>query len=137
MALDQYIKRPDDMVSYLSNNAWHFNKKACMFAVSKMKRKNPATNKMERIDPYSKEQIEEMLSKNGIVLENNKGWDFVFVANMARADFWKSSIEDERHLALYVKDVVDDNDQEDGFIFRRWYSDMIGSGEPIPWDDMI
>ena len=86
MALDQYIRRPDDMVSYLSNNAWHFNKKSCMFAVSKMKRKNPATNKLERIDPFTKEQTEELLTKNGIMLENNKGWDFVYVANMAKAD---------------------------------------------------
>lgn len=125
------------MISYISNNGWHFNKKMCDFAVKKMRRKNPATNKMEKIEAYSKDQVEEILTKNNIILEKNKGYDFVFVANMAKADFWKSSIEDERHLALYVKDVVDDEDQGEGFIFRRWYSDMIGNDEPVMWEDML
>ncbi len=125
------------MVSYLSNNAWHFNKKACDFAVSLMRRHSSATNKMERIDAYSKDQVEDLLTKHGITLENNKGYDFVYVCNMAIADFWKSSIEDERHLALYVKDVIDDVDAPDGNVFRRWYSDMIAKGMPINWDVLI
>lgn len=137
MALDKFVKRPEEMILYLNNNSWHFNKKACEFAVSIMRKKNTATNKLEKIDFISKDQIEDMLTKNGIVLEKNKGYDFVFVFNMAKADFWKSSIEDERHLSLYVKDVIDDPDQEDGFIFRRWYSDTINSDIPIIWEDLI
>lgn len=137
MSLDQHIQRPEDMVSYLSNYGWHFNKKMCEFASKMMKRKNPTTEKMEKIEPFNKDQVEAILSRQKVSLENSKGYDLVFVANMAMADFWQSSIEDEKHLALYIKDVVDDPDQEDGFIFRRWYSDMIGSGEPIEWEDML
>lgn len=125
------------MISYLSTYGWHFSKKMCEYAAKKMKRKNAATNKIEKIEPYTKDQVEELLSKQGIIIDNNKGYDFVFVANMVKADFWKSSIEDEKHLALYIKDVIDDPDQEDGFVFRRWYSDMIGAGEPILWEDML
>lgn len=135
--LDQYIKRPDDMVSYLSNYGWHFNKKACDFAVSKMKKKSSATGKMESIDPWNKEQVEEVLKKSSIMLENSNLYDFVYVANMCRADFYKSSIPDEMHLAMYVKDVIDDPDASDGFIFRRWYSDMRGKGEGIPWEELL
>lgn len=54
-----------------------------------------------------------MLAKYGVTLENNVDYDYVYVANMGKADLLKSSITDEQHLALYVKDVVDANDAEE------------------------
>lgn len=42
------------MEAYLSNFGWHFNKKMCDFAVSLMKKINPATGKKERIDLFQK-----------------------------------------------------------------------------------
>ena len=137
MALDQYIKRPEEMVSYLSNYGWHFNKKSCEWATSHMYKNNPIASTKEKFQSVPKETVDEMLKKHGIKLDKNKGWDYVYVWNMGAADFLNSSILDEQHLAMYVKDVIDDVDQTDGFIFRRWYSDMIGSGTPIIWEDLI
>ena len=54
------------MEAYLSNFGWHFNKKMCDFAVSLMKKINPATGKKERIEPISKEKVEELLTKYGM-----------------------------------------------------------------------
>ena len=125
------------MEAYLSNFGWHFNKKMCDFAVSLMKKINPATGKKERIEPISKEKVEELLTKYGVKLDNNSLYDFVYVANMGKADFFKSSIPDEQHLAVYVKDVIDDPDTPDGTTMRRWYAIMIAAGEPIEWDEMI
>ena len=125
------------MEAYLSNFGWHFNKKMCDFAVSLMKKINPATGKKERIEPISKEKVEELLTKYGMKLDNNSLYDFVYVANMGKADFFKSSIPDEQHLAVYVKDVIDDPDAPDGTTMRRWYATMIAAGEPIEWDVMI
>lgn len=125
------------MEAYLSNFGWHFNKKMCDFAVSLMKKINPATGKKERIEPISKEKVEELLTKYGVKLDNNSLYDFVYVANMGKADFFKSSIPDEQHLAVYVKDVIDDLDAPDGTTMRRWYATMIAAGEPIEWDEMI
>lgn len=105
-------------------------------AVSMMKKKG-TSGKMEKIEPYSKEQVDELLKKNGVELENAIGYDHVYVANMVKADRWKSSVEDERHLALAIKDEIDDPDQADGFIMRRWYSDMVGAGIPVMWDDIL
>lgn len=34
---------PSDMRAYLRNYGHHFSRKACQFAISKMKRMNPAT----------------------------------------------------------------------------------------------
>lgn len=125
------------MEAYLSDFGWHFNKKMCDFAVSLMKKINPATGKKERIEPISKEKVEELLTKYGMKLDNNSLYDFVYVANMGKADFFKSSIPDEQHLAVYVKDVIDDPDAPDGTTMRRWYATMIAAGEPIEWDEMI
>ena len=56
---------------------------------------------------------------------------------MGNNDFLGSSIIDEKHLALYVKDVIDDEDGYDGIVFNRWYADTVTSGIPIEWDEML
>lgn len=98
---------------------------------------NSVTKRDERIEYIDKEKVEEMLSKHNVTLENNAGYDHVYVANMARADYYKSSIEDEAHLSLFIKDMVDDSDQKDGFIFNRFYADMTHNGIGIPWDEIL
>ncbi len=135
--LDAYDERPREMRTYLANNGWNFNKKACDMAVSGMRRKNPATGKLEKIEPYNKEQVEDLLNKYGVKLENNVGYNFVYVCNMGRADYLKSSITDEAHLALYVKDVIDDPDNEGGNVFRKWYADCIANEEIVDWDEIL
>lgn len=71
----------------------------------------------------SKDDIEDILKKNNIVLENNVGYDAVYIAHMCLADFYGSSITEEKQMAQFIKDYVDDEDQQDGFIFNRFYAD--------------
>ena len=56
---------------------------------------------------------------------------------MCEADFLGSSIVDEMHRMLFVKDMIDDPDAVDGFIFNRFYSDCCLKGEPIDWEGLI
>lgn len=128
---------PRDMLKYLKNYGFHFNKAACEDAVKKLRRRNPATGKNEPIDVKSKDEIEQILTRLNIKLERNTLYDFVWVYNMLLSDFWKSGIDDEIHLAKATKDVIDDPDQRDGFIFNRWISDRMFNGEPIEWADLI
>ena len=93
--------------------------------------------KYEWPEPYTKEQVDEMLKKYNITLENNVGHDYCFVANMGKADYLKSSIPDEQHLAMYVKDVIDDPDAGDGVTMRRWYATMVANGEIVEWSEMM
>ena len=53
------------------------------------------------------------------------------------SDYLGSSIEDEYHLALYIKDTVDDIDADSGTTFRRWMQTMIGNGNPIDWYEIV
>lgn len=128
ISLDTYDDRPASMKRYLKYYGQHFNKKLCDFAVSKMDHGK---------SPVSKENVESILNKYNIKLDNNQLYDFVYVYNMGNNDFLGSSISDERHLAIYVKDVIDDEDGYDGIVFNRWYADTVTKGIPIEWDEMV
>ena len=134
--LDSRDKYPSGMEDYLAFNGWHFNKKMCDWAVSKMYKINVAKRK-EYISPYTKETVENLLKANNIKLDKDVGYDAVYVANMAKADFYGSSISDDMHLAKFIKDYLDDPDGYDGIVFTRFYADCIGSGTPIMWEDML
>ena len=127
-SLNLYDDRPTSMKRYLKYFGQHFNKKLCQFAVSKMKHGKT---------PITKEQVDEILKRHNINLENNELYDYVYVYNMGNNDFMNSSIADEKHLAIYVKDVIDDEDGYDGIVFNRWYADTVVLGIPIEWDEML
>ena len=133
--LDMYDDLPSGMREYLSVYGWHFSEKMAQWAVSRMKvEKN---GKQERLEAMKKDEVEELLKKFGVKLEHDKGYDCVYVANMAKNDFYKSSIQDDAHLALFIKDYIDDVDAYPGMPFTRFYADCIGSGTPINWEDVI
>ena len=69
--------------------------------------------------------------------EKNVGCDYVFVANMCKADYYGSSITDEKHFALYIKDIIDDEDAGDGTTMRRWYATMVANGTMVDWEEFI
>lgn len=127
-SLNLYDDRPTAMKRYLKYYGQHFNKKLCQFAVSKMKHGKTA---------ITKEQVDEVLKKYNIRLDNNELYDYVYVYNMGNNDFMDSSIADEKHLAMYVKDVIDDEDGYDGIVFNRWYADTVVLGIPVEWDEML
>mgnify|MGYP006988826227 CR=1 FL=1 len=110
----------------------HFNKLLCEFAVDLMETQSG------KITPFTKAQIEEKLKTCGIKLEYNKLEDFVYVANMCKADFLgQSVINDDRHLCLYIKNVIDDPDGYDGQVFYRWLTDMEKMGIPVDWAEFL
>lgn len=132
MRLDSYDTLPSGLRQYLSYYGWHFNKKLCDFAVKQMKRQGGI-----KIAPYTKEQLEQLCKTHGIDIKQAQGYDCVFVANMAKADYMGSSIVDEAHLLKFVKDYIDDPDGYEGLPLTRYYADVIGKGITIDWEDML
>lgn len=124
--------RPSDKEAYLAENGWHFNKKACEDAVRYLKKKSPS-GKAEPLDAWTKTQVDELLQKFGVKLERSVGYDYVYVANMLKSDNFKGSIPDEGHLAMGVKEAIDDIDAAEGEIFACWYAKMIKRGIPVDW----
>ena len=131
MPLDIYDELPKYMRKYLQNYGWHFNKALCHYATSLMKKGG------KKLEVLTKEQVDKILQQNNVHIENNTGYDYVFVANMCKADYYGSSIPDEKHFALYIKDTLDDEDAADGTTMRRWYATMVANGKSVDWEDFI
>lgn len=120
-------------IAYLRYNGRHFNRRLVEFATSKMTTRDSNGTEVP-LEPISKDKLFDMMKQNGVYLDNNDNpYDAVFAANMCKADYLGSSITDEKHLCLYVKDVIDDVDGYDGIVFNRWYADMCRKGVQIDW----
>lgn len=130
-----YDEIPRGMKRYINNYGCHFNKKLCEEAVSRMY--TVVNGKKEYIKPYTKEQVDTMLSSRNIKIEGDKLYDAVYVANMCKADFYGKSVPDETHLAMFIRDMLDDPDAKEGYIFNRFYADTIFMNNPVEWDDML
>lgn len=141
--LDMYDELPRAMITYLQHNGRHFNKRLCNFAVSMMEVHHSSTGgrdndeKTEPLVPMKREEVDELLKRHNIKLKHNQLYDYVYVANMCKADFLGQSVPDEQHQAKYIQNVIDDVDAYDGLVFNRWYADMCGSGVAIDWEDML
>lgn len=127
--LDIYDELPEDMKVYLRYNGRHFNRRLLEFAISCMETKEGA------LKSITKDKWEQMLGLYGIEIENKAAtvYDQLFAANMCKADYLGSSITDDLHLCMYVKDVLDDVDGYEGLVFNRWYADMCRKGISVDW----
>lgn len=130
-----YDTIPEGMMKYINNYGCHFNKKLCDEAARRMYK--TVNGRKEYITPYSKDVVDTLLESRNIKLNNNKLYDAVYVANMCKADFYGKSIPDDTHLAMFIKDMIDDSDAAEGFIFNRFYADCMFMNNPIEWEDMI
>lgn len=131
----RYDEYPEAMLIYLRNYGPHFNRKLFEFATNGMTKKINGSE--QKINPILKNNVDTILKAHNIELKNNQLYDAAYVANMCKADFLDSSIVDEKHLALYIKDVIDDIDAPDGLVFNRFYADCCYKGIAIDWEEML
>lgn len=135
--LDARDRFPSGMEEYLEQYGWHFNKKMCEYAVKHMRKKSKQNGEQIALEPFDYARCETILKQYGVDISRFIGYDFVYVLNMCRADYYGSSVIDEQHLALFVKDYLGDPDGYEGVAFTRYYADCIGKGAQIPWEDML
>lgn len=119
----KYDIKPEAFLNYLRYYGEHFNKKLCEFACSYLDKQD-----------YTKEKLNVLLQANKVEIESAKLCDAVYLANWCKSTLFGSSIADEKHLVLFLKDIFD---KEGNLIFNRWYADMAKQGIPIEWEEMI
>lgn len=119
----EYDIKPKGFLNYLRYYGPHFNKKLCEFACANLDKRD-----------YTKEKLDQLLQAYNIQIKNSKLLDYVYLANWCKSVLFGSSIIDEKHLALFVKDIFD---KEGDLVFNRWYADMAKLGIPIEWEDML
>ena len=122
---------PSGMEDYLGLYGWHFSRKLCEHAVSKMRRKGGPVQMMK------KEDVEAILRRYGVDPSEYTAYDAVYVFHMAKADYWQSSLPDEQRVALFVKDYLGDEDGYDEVAMTRYYADCIGRGEMPDWEECV
>lgn len=131
--LDYFDITPKGMDAYMASHGRHFSKPMLEWAVSMMRDRKGAKHPVPE-----KKKIDDTLRAYGIELERNKGYyDALYVWSMAKSDYLGSSIPDEAHLALYVKDYIDDKDGNPTRAFDEFYINCIAKGVDIPWEDVI
>ena len=131
--LDYYDITPKGMDAYLSSHGRHFSKPMLEWAVSMMRDRKGA-----KLTAPEKKRVDDTMKSYGIELKRDEGfYDPVYVWCMAKADYLGSSVSDETHLALFVKDYIDDPDGNPTRAFDEFYINCIAKGIDIPWADMI
>ena len=119
----EYDTKPKEFLNYLRYYGPHFNRKLYEFACNQLENQE-----------FSKEKLDTLLQSHNIEIQNAKLYDSVYVANWCKNIFYGSSITDEKHFVLFIKDIFE---KEGDLVFNRWYADMAKQGIPIEWEDMI
>lgn len=122
---------------YMDMHKGHFSQKLAEWAVSMMAKKDVATGLLKKIVPYTVEEVERMLQLAKIELPEGCLYDAWYLANMVRADFYGSSIEDNEHLVRYIKDVICDPDGDPVMVLACFRAKMDVKDVPIQWERFL
>lgn len=131
--LDYYDILPAGMDAYLANHGRHFSKPMLEWAVGMME-----DRKGNKVDVVDRKKFDELMKVYNQTLKHNEGYyDGPYVWCMAKSDYLGSSVIDEQHLAMYVKDYIDDIDGNPTRAFDEFYINCVAKGIDIPWEDLI
>lgn len=125
--------RHSDRDDYIEAHGRHFDEALCAWASGRM------TVAGGRTVPglHTRASLDKLYERTGVRPTREAGHDDVYVANMCLADLWGGSIQDERHLAMYVRDVIDDPDAYEGIVLSRFEADCEATGVEIPWGEAM
>lgn len=131
--LDYYDIMPKGMDAYLAAHGRHFSKPMLEWAVGMMRDRND-----KKVDVIDRKRLDELFTQFGITLKRNEGYyDPMYVWCMGRADYFGSSVPDDMHLVLFIRDYIDDIDGNPTRAFDEFYINCTAKGIDIPWEDMI
>lgn len=131
--LDYYDILPAGMEAYLSNHGRHFSKPMLEWAVSMMEDRDGRKGML-----LDKKKFDETMKNYGVTLKRKDGfYDGPYVWAMARSDYYGTSLLDDQHIALFVRDYIDDVDGNPTRAFDEFYINCVSKGIDIPWEDLI
>lgn len=117
----------------MSSHGRHFSKAMLDWAVGMMTDRNG-----NKRNPIDRKKFDSMMESYGITLDRTEGYyDGIYVWSMAMSDYFGSSIKDEQHIALFVKDYIDDIDGNPTRAFDEFMINCTAKGIDVPWQDMI
>ena len=131
--MDYYEILPAGMEAYLSHHGHHFSKPMLEWAASLME-----DRRGNKVSVPEKKEFDEKMRSYSQKLQRNEGYyDGIYVWCMATSDYLGSSVIDEQHLAMFVKDYIDDIDGNPTRAFDEFTMNCQAKGVDIPWEDII
>lgn len=119
---------------YMDAYKGHFSKKLAEWAISMMEKEDTTTGKLKKITPYTLDEVEDMLKSEKVELPEECVYDALYLANMVKADYLGSSIEDKSHVAKYIKDTICDPDGCPEMVFACFRAKCDVKDIPIHWE---
>lgn len=90
-----------------------------------------------KLIPWSPKEIMEVADKAEVKVDHEYVYDFLYVCNMAKADYFEDSLKTAEDCIKWAEDYLDDPDGYEGKPFCRWMTDMWNLDIEIDWDDFI
>ena len=87
--LDAYdfILMPRAKQNYIMLHGNHFSKALYDYASSLMFKENKQTGKEEKVPPFTKEDVDNILKRHGVEVKDKGEYDYVYVAQSIKADY--------------------------------------------------
>lgn len=132
-----FLLMPRAKQNYIMLHGNHFSKALYEYAASLMFKENKQTGKEEKVPAFTKEDVDAMLKKHGVEIKDKGEYDYIYVAQSIKADYWGGSITDEAKMALHIKEVCEDADAPDSLIFKEWCLRQDLLGNPVDWEEFV
>lgn len=120
---------------YMDANQGHFSKALAEWAISKMRTKNNS-GELVRLKPTPLEDVEDILKKYNVQLDDSSLYDAWYLFNMCLADYRKA-LPQEEHIVKYIYETINDPDCEPKAVLACFRAKMDVLGIPIHWERYI
>lgn len=113
-----------------------FSKRLAEWAISKMKKEDPATGLLKPITSRKLNDVEEVLKEYKVDLPDECKYTALYLFNMAIADYPKSLKTDEQR-AYFVEETLCDPDGLAENVLDCFAVKMCNAGVPVFWEDFM
>ena len=118
----------EEEAQYMEHYKGHFSKKMAEWAISMMERDG------KKIEPFTMEEVEGMIAPFRSKVGEECIYDCWYLANMAKADYFGSSLADKTHISLFIKDTLCDPDGCPEMVLACFRAKCDVKGVPIYWE---
>ena len=121
---------------YQEKHKGHFSKKLAEWAISMMEKEDAATGELKKITPTTIEEMEDILKKYKVEIEEESIYDAWYLFNMAKADYPKTCKSDEQK-ATFVEETICDPDGCPESVLACFCAKMDLKNMPIHWERFL
>lgn len=132
--MKQYISAGEAI--YMDKNFGLFSKKLAEWAIDHMEMKDPVTKDIKPLKARSIEDVQDVLKKNGVELQDEFVYTGWYLFNMALADYPKSLKTDEQR-AMFVEETICDPDGSPENVLACFVAKMCNAEMPIYWEKYL